>query len=177
MLCMNCKAKIRNDSRVCPHCGQAVEDYSFPVNNNQPYSTPVQQTTGIQQKIVVGFIIFCWVGVLLAHVFVRVDIVNRQKYLNSYGSNREQAVIRISNRGFNVTWDDFENLDCVKTAENSQQFLTCDISDTFELLVAGNKKKKYPDKVDLALKINNSISLDIRSGNAEKFIEEYDGLN
>ena len=177
MFCVNCKAKIRNDSRVCPHCGQAVEDYSFPVSNNQPFYSHVQETTGIQRKIIIGFIAFCWIAVLLGHIFMHITFSNRQDNSNSYGTNREQAVIRISNRGFNITWDDFKNLDCVKTAEKNQQFLNCDISDTFELFVEGNKKEKHPDKVELALKINNSISLDIRSGNAEKFIEEYDGLN
>ena len=67
MLCTNCRAKIPNDTQICPYCGDKIENYSFPNTYHNPSSTVnTSHGSSVMSKITT----FVIAGIIIVSTFV-----------------------------------------------------------------------------------------------------------
>ena len=80
-------------------------------------------------------------------------------------------VIRISTKGEEATWNDFEQYESTDIGSGLYIQLY-DIDETFELMIGGTGTSDKPIYIRLVLKADESNYIDIRTDDVEAFIEE-----
>ena len=88
-------------------------------------------------------------------------------------------VIMLSQKGYDLTWSDFEQFECIEYIETGfgLYIRIYEINDIFQLRIGGNHPIGYPDKAPmymyLTLANDTDKRIDIRDGGVTDFISEY----
>ena len=81
-------------------------------------------------------------------------------------------VIILSQKGYDLTWSDFENYDYIETG-SGLYIRVYKINELFELWIGGAGPDRDPMYIYLTLADNLDIKIDIRDGGVTEFISEY----
>lgn len=81
-------------------------------------------------------------------------------------------VIILSQKGYDLTWSDFENYDYIETG-SGLYIRVYKINELFELWIGGAGPDSDPMYIYLALADNLDTKIDIRDGGVTEFISEY----
>lgn len=84
-------------------------------------------------------------------------------------------VIILSQKGYDLTWADFEKYDYIETG-SGLYIRVYEINSVFRLMIGGGSPDSNPMYIYLALADNLDTRIDIRDGGVTEFISEYGNL-